>query len=415
MKILNVTITILISIIILPANTFTGFAGRAAEQSQEAYQASIDKGLTITQPSAPSSNSGGCCGTGQECQPVASNSSYIPSFYVSILDQNQQPINGQYGYNLLPTSSNNTSFTQQNTILTVNIFAPSNTASNPPTFIDQNYIVFYTLKTPDGQNIYADMQTFKSTSIPHFIAIQGSTSASGNSTSPAPAIFEQSTTGSSYQYLGSILPTTGFPAGQAAWQIVNGVSPMSQSFLLQMNNASAGSGTITISKISGTYDAGMFAANGPTPPTFTPSSKGGNGLGTLGISFNDNSSTQINFASTQLTFTPVDLASGLILNVVVTSSTTNNFNVVATLRTTDGTKMRKETLLASSSSAVSSLPTSITISQIPAGSQTANTILTTDFLSSQISTGNMTNMLLPLNLKFSISQQSGQSMKVLMV
>ena len=376
----NLNVTILIITTILSINIFTGFAGREAQEAQENYQESIGTGLRMTEGSPASSNSGGCCGTGQECQPVASNSSYIPSFYVYILDQNQQSINGQYGYNLLPTSSNNTSFTQQNTILTVNIFAPSNTATSTPTFIEQNYIIFYTLKTPDGQTIYADAQTFKSTTIPHFIAIQGSTSPVSSSASPAPATFEQSTSGSSYQYLGSILPTTGFPVGQAAWQILNGVSPMSQSFLLQMNNASAGSGTITVSKISGTYDAGMFSANGSTPATINPSTKGGNGLGSLGIAFNGNASTQINFESTQLNFTPTDLASGLILNIVITSSTTGNFNIVATLRTTDGTKMRKQNLLATSSSAVSSLPTSITISQTPSGSQTTATILTTDIV-----------------------------------
>lgn len=408
MKNINVIIKLWILTLILKTNiTSGGFAGRSAEQASNAYRTQVTTGLTASYGAANSSGSNTtcpvCCPAGSTCSTAAG---YIPSFNVYILNKNQQALNN-LPKNLLPISSNITSFTN-NAILTVNIFAPSNIASSTPQFFDKNYIVFYTLKSPDGSYIYTDFETFNSTSIPHYIAInQNGTPTAG--TTPPPAVFTAPSAGENYSFIGNILPTTGFPTGQAAWQILNGISPLSQSFLFSLDSSSPAN--ITVSKISGTYDAGSFSS-GSSRTSFTPST-GGNGLGTLGIML-DGQNINIQFKGTTLPFTATDLQNGLILNVVITSEQSGNFNVVATLRTTDGTKMRKEALLSNSQTPLSTLPTSITIQQ------NSTPILTTDFLNTQISNNtnapNAANMVLPLNLRFSISQPSGsKNIQVLMI
>jgi hypothetical protein len=411
MKNLNIIFKIALITITIQENITPGFAGRAAEQQSAANQAEVRQGITTTFGATETGGAGGCCPTGSTCQAVAAGTSYIPSFNVYILDEKQTILNNP-GKNLLPISTNITSFTQSNTILTVNIIPPSNIALATPIFINKNYTVLYTLKTPDGSTIYTDFEEFNSTSIPHFIAIAPNGTPQAGTT-PAPATFVSSTPGSNYSFLGKFLPVTGFPTGQAAWQILNGISPISQSFLLSMNSSSTPA-QITVYSISGIYDAGAFSTSS-SPTSFTPSS-GTNTLGTLGIILDGGTTPNITFSGTKLPFTSIDLQNGLILNIVITSQQGSNtsFNIVATLRTTDGAKMRKETLLSNSTTpaAITTLPTGITIQQ------NSTTILMTNFLNSdsQSANANLINLVLPLNLKFSISQQSNSSkIQVLMV
>ena len=417
-----VTLTIILQTNILPG----GFGGRTAEQQAGATTAARNVGLTATYASGDTGGTpGGCCENGKTCLPIPAGTSYIPSFNVYILDKNQNILNAT-GKNILPINANNTSFTETNTIFTINIFAPSNIAGSPnPTFIDQQFIVFYTLKNPDGSEIYADFETFPSTKIPHYIAISPTGTPTG--TNPAPATFVQTSTGTSYYFLKQFLPIKNFPTGQAAWQILNGISPISQSFLFSMNNSTTPA-QITIAPISGMYDASLGGTTSPVSG-FTPST-GVNALSTLGISLTSgtpsggvspNISFSGSFGSTKQAFTATDLQNGLILNVIITASqTSNSYNAVAILRTSDGTKMRKETCLSAENPApdnpISGLPTSITFTQGP--SDSATILLTTDFLNSNITSNNpnLSNSVLPLNLRFSISQPSGsKTIQILML
>jgi len=406
MKNLNTIIKILSFALIVPINSIPGFASRTAIQEQEAYTTNLRQGLTATYAPTPGTGTGSTCPTGQSCQPISAASSYIPSFSVFILDKNQKPLNST-GKNMLPISANSQSFTYQNTILTVNIFAPSNIATTTPTLFEKNYIVFYTLKTPGGEAIYADFDTFNSTSIPHYIAINPTGSPEKGAT-PTPANFPIPSSGSDYSFMKQFLPTNNFPTGQQALQILNGISPISQSFLFSMDNSQTPA-QITISPISGMYDAGNFSSGSSPASSFTPS-KGSNALGTLGIILDGSSTPNIQFVGKNLSFTSTDLQNSLILNIVITAQNgSNNYNIVATLRTTDGTKMRKEICLSNSANPITSLPLSITIQQ------SGTSILSTDFLNNQISAA-LPNMLLPLNLKFSISQPSGsKTIQVLMI
>ncbi|MBI2345042.1 hypothetical protein HYV10_03155 [Candidatus Dependentiae bacterium] len=404
MKNFKIAIKILILTCIFSKNMPTGFAGRTAEQASSDYTGAVRTGLTarygIVQGNGQGGNCPVACPAGSHC---STSAGFIPSFGVYIMNKEQQVLNNP-GKNLLPISANITSFTS-NAILTVNIFAPSNIATSTPTFIDKNYTIFYTLKSPDGTSIYTDFEEFTSTSIPHYIAINPIGTPTG--TSPAPATFPQPQAGTSYSFIGKFLPVTNFPTGQTAWQILNGISPISQSFLLSVDSNTPAQ--ISITPISGIYDAGSFSS-GSSPTSFNPSS-GANGLGSLGIIL-DGQNTNITFAGTKVPFTTTDLENGLILNIVITSQQgNNNFNVAATIRTSDGTKMRKETLLSTASSPIASLPFSITIQQ------NSTTILTTNFLDSNIP-GNTTcaSMILPINLRFSISQPKGSpKIQVLMI
>ncbi len=421
MKNINLVLKIM-SVIVLftPNNLVPGYEGRQAARESNLQEAltRVGRTMTLVSPST-AGGSGGCCSTGQSCQTTNANTFYIPSFNVYIIGSDGSSILNTPGKTLLPASANNTSFTHNNSILTVNIFPPSNVVGTTNQFPEnKQYLIFYTLKTMDGSTIYTDYETFTSTATPHFIGINpASAAAPSTTTTPAPATFVVTGAPSDYAFYAQFLPVKNFPIGiNPKWQALNGITPISQNFLFSLDSSGT-TGQITVYQISGMSDAGNF--QGDQSHTFSAfSSKllttDSDGLGTLNISL-DGASNNISFEqNSKIPFSTTDLQNSLILNIVITLGINGStYNVAATLRTTDGNKMRKKSLLSTSSNALSSIPTSITISQ------NSTVILTTNFLNANnVSSGNgtnLSNMVLPLNLRFSISQPAGQPIQVLML
>ncbi len=438
MKNLNIVFKIIIIVTTLQENLIPGFTGRTAEQQSAATQASVYQGITANFSPTAGSGSTTCCGTGSSCQSNPT-SGYIPQFYVQILGgtaPSYTPLNGTSGIPMLGV--NNTNFAVPYSMLTVHIFPPSNIVSGSTitTSTDDLYVAFFTLKDFSGNNIYKQVQTFKSSSFPHYIGISGSTTAPSTTTGTTSdaAYFIASQTNADYVCIGTIFPPRSISKMTLAEEqtVINGINPIVQNFLFTMN-----SNQITVTHISGgfgsesssSFKLGKSLSFSPIRPT----TLGSDALQPLNISFNDNGnptsdSILLSFTlpdtNPKIPFTASDLASGLILDVVIfpaTTSGTGNYSVVATIKTLDGTKLRKKYSINStynqnpSAPILNSLPTSITLSQGDASAPT--TILTSNILSSAaVGSPQYFNFISPLNLSFIISQPTGSnSLQALMI
>lgn len=432
MKNLNIIFKVIIIATTIQENLMPGFAGRAAEQQSAATQVSVRAGITENF-GAPTTGggSGSCCGTGSSCQPN-STSGYIPQFNVQILGGTAPSyinLNGTTGMPMLGTS--NTNFAASYSMLTVHIFPPSNMISGTTVTnsTDDLYVVFFTLKDFTGNNIYKQVETFKSSSLPHYIGITGSTTQPA-STASNPAYFAPSSSDASYVCIGTIFPPKSLskmtPADQQ--KVINGMSPLVQNFLFNMDGSE-----ITVTHISGAFGSesssglklGKIASFSPAKATV-----GSDALQPLNISFNDISTGpssdsilltfKLEDTHPKINFTPQDLANGIILDVVIFPSTSgSNYSIVATIKTLDGTKLRKKYSINSQynqspNSPLTSLPTSISLSQGDPSNPTL--ILSSNIVSSAGASSQYFNFISPLNLSFIISQPAGSpTLQALMI
>jgi hypothetical protein len=191
---------------------------------------------------------------------------------------------------------------------------------------------------------------------------------------------------------------------------------------------------ITVTHISGAF--GSEASSGLTLGktssfSLAKTTVGTDALQPFNISFNDNGAPtsdsilltfKLSDTNPKINFNPQDLANGIILDVVVFPSTSgNNYSVVATIKTLDGTKLRKKYSINSqynqSSNLLGQLPTSISLSQGDPSNPAL--ILTSNILSNAVTAANSPqyfNFISPLNLSFIISQPTGsQTLQALMI
>jgi hypothetical protein len=435
MKNLNIIFKIVIITTIAQENLLPGFAGRGAQQASAANQTAVNEGITENFGAATAGGTKTCCGNGNSCQPNPTTG-YIPPFNIQILSGTAPSyvnLNGTTGMPMLGTTITN--FTGGFNLLTVHIFPPSNTISGstitPST--DDNYIAFFTLKDFTGANIYKQVETFKSSSLPHYIGITGPTTAPTQTTNGATSnvgYFAASPEDANYVCIGTIFPPKSMSKMTTADQqkVINGMSPIVQNFLFTMNN-----NEITVTHISGAF--GSEASSGlklGKTSSFSPAKTtlGTDALQPFNISFNDNGTPtsdsilltfKLSDTHPKINFNTQDLANGIILDVVVFPSTSgNNYSVVATIKTLDGTKLRKKYSINStynqnpSISPLSQLPASISLSQGDPSSPTL--ILTSNILSNAGASSQYFNFISPLNLSFIISQPTGsQTIQALMI
>ena len=158
--------------------------------------------------------------------------------------------------------------------------------------------------------------------MPHFIAINPTAANPTSTTTPAPATFAAPAQGSSYSCIAQFLPIKAFSSftNLQKQQVLNGISPISQSFILSINNSQTPA-QITAYQISGIYDS-----SGPgyqsTFSTFSsaPVTTVGDSLGVLNVSLDGtNNNVTFNNTDSKIPFTATDLANGIILNVIIST------------------------------------------------------------------------------------------------
>lgn len=433
-----ITNTMLIASILTQHNTYT-FHAFSAQQQAQIYQAQRNIGLTpqtTTTTTTPTNCPPTTCANGGA-------NYYLMPFQILLSNQAGATIN---------THSLNvpTTFALSSIILVVHIFPQSNMINNSSityaTDSEGTYIVSYVIKDPSGSVIYKEFdQNLTLKNIPHQITLavsqqqmeaqqqqqqqnaQQQQQPTGQGT-PQPGTFTTSTIGTIQNALAqsSFIPPLSATALTQAnrQQILNGISPLSQQFLLSIDT----SGNITATPISGTFDADntsattLALANNPLSATTDAT---GAAIGSFTIQFND--TTLLTFENkTKVQFTQNDLAQGILLNVVIyPSESQGNYPVVATLRSSDGLKFRKKAALpppatgtATPATPLTAMPTNITIQYAAAsGSGTPQSLLTTSFLNSQMtSNNNAFTIISPINLRFMITQNStSQKFNVVMM
>lgn len=338
-----------------------------------------------------------------------STSIVMPQFIISVLGVDGiTPVGPAFQF--VP----NASFTRTNAILNVHIFPPS-------TGIGTNsYFIIYTLKSLAGDVIQkeyipalstsgkiASSAINSATSVPGKIAIYPAAIAATAST-PLPS-FLPSTLLASSRFLPSGLTTV---SQALRIQALNGISPISQKFLLTQNGSQ-----LTITPLSGMLEGDYSSAAGTnsiaiqpaTPTSSTPSSS-------IDILVNDsaNSQSTAQFTFTGKSFNATDLASGLSLTLNIfppsVPAVSGNYIMIATLKTLDGLKLRKQIAVSGSTTfpIFNYPPSSVAISS------TGNTILTSSFFNATASATNFA-MLSPISLKYLLQQPIGGPLNVLLL
>jgi|GEM_PF-1306638 len=409
-----------------------GFYAFKSQAEAASYQQTRNEGLQSTAtPTTPTN-----CPVCPTCSTSNSSDYFIPPFNILLGNQTGTTIN-THQLNVPNT------FALSNAILTVHIFPMSNSINNKTiTYAagtsEGTYIVVYTLKDPAGSMVYKEYdQNLKLANMPHQITLTSippaTPATTTTTTTPSAGTFSTLSpqpTGMTNAVAQSVfippLSTTTYSLANRQ-QILNGISPLSQKFLLTIDS----SGNITAIPISGTFDADdtttttLALANNPLSSTTGGT---GNTIGAITIQFNDTNTTQLTFDNkSQIKFTDSDLTQGLLLNIVIfPSGSGQSFPVVATLRTSDGLKLRKKAALpapasgnATTDQPLSSMPTNIAIQYTPtANGAAAIPLLTTSFLNSSMTDNyNAFTIISPLNLRFMIVRNgsSGTNFNVIMM
>lgn len=391
-------IIFLINILCLPLGIHAlGFQGFATSDDFRAQQQADE------QNSQGSSNQyGQNCPTPDcsQCPNNENNSSnlYIPPFTVQILDKSQKTLNSS-GKLLTINSSSSAA-------LIVQIFPASNNISNSSvSFIgEKNHLVMYTVKDLLGATVLVDYDLIESSqgipcyiNIPSVLGVSGQSNNDSQTETTAQAGIN-ATSGSSaakislFQSLFSSNNTP--PADTVTLTILNGLSPLTQKFIINLSNNQ----NFNITPISGSTDSEVSQVS---------TISGVTSLKNMSISFNDAQQTTLfTFNENTLSFDS-NLKNGVTLNVLIYPADSNNYyQAVATLRSSDGSKYRKQYALTSkatyqgSISPLTSLPSMITIS----GSGIPNSA-TRRFFNSDTASNSPTffNFTAPISLQFRIT------------
>lgn len=322
------------------------------------------------------------------CSSDNTSKSIIPPLKISIQDSNGNIL---FVTSLVPNSN----FTVENAILTVNIFPPS----NPSISNDASFYVVSTLKTIHGSMLQKQINpmpldfqgqstplTFES--LPASISIYSSLPVVAGNGVQSNAIIKLTTS----TFLPSV--SSNYSASQNQ-QLFNLLCPISQSFLIQQQP-----GNLQITNTSGT----LQSANSNTfisLPTSAPTT--GHGISPLAISLSDGSNVST-LQFTGIHFNSSDLAQGLYATVHIFPPSTNNdqggYFLIATLKTLDGLKLRKQIL---TNVQFSSIPSSVLITS---GLKNSNPILSYNFLDINLASQSIFNSQSPITLKMLILEAS---------
>jgi hypothetical protein len=360
---------------------------KAYQAQQNRWQEQISKNATAqTQSEIVQARSNNC----PACSSSMTSKSIIPPLKISIQDSSGNIL---FVSSLVPNSN----FTVDNAILTVNIFPPS----NPSLSNDASFYVVSTLKTMHGSILQKQINP-----IPSF---QGSVNpltfdslpASISIYSSLPTVANSAGSNATQSGIVKLVTSTFLPSDLSRYtllqnqQLFNLLCPISQKFLIQQQP-----GNMQITNTSGT----LQCANNNTIislPTSTPTT--GEGIEPLAFSLSDGS-VVATLQFTGIHFNSSDLAQGLYATVHIFPPSTNNdqggYFVVATIKTVDGLKLRKQTL---SNVQFSQIPSSVLVTS---GLKNSNPILSYNFLDINLASQSVFNTQSPMTLKMLILQAS---------
>ncbi|MCX5922944.1 MAG: hypothetical protein NTU89_00055 [Candidatus Dependentiae bacterium] len=360
---------------------------KAYQTAQNQWQQQISKnGSSQNQSETVQATSNNC----PACSSSITSKSIIPPLKISIQDSSGNIL---FVSSLIPNSN----FTVDNAILTVNIFPPS----NPSLSSDASFYVMTTLKTIHGsilQKQINPMPSFQGSvnpltfdSLPASISIYSSLPVATNSQ------------GSNATQSGMVklVTSTFLPSDMNKYsllqnqQLFNLLCPISQEFLIQQQP-----GNMQITNTSGT----LQCANNNTIislPTSAPTT--GEGIAPLAFSISDGS-TISTLQFTGIHFNSSDLAQGLYATIHIFPPSTNNdqggYFLVATIKTVDGLKLRKQTL---SNVQFNAIPSSVLVTS---GVKNSNPVLSYNFLDINLASQSIFNTQSPVILKMLILQAS---------
>lgn len=410
-------ISLIITLIILQSSNICPMTGGVAAESQLLNEAIQLRSNRLGQSQAPTQTSQ--TSNIQSCPtPQATTTNPLPSFMINMYDAKSNLIN-TYTF-----STNQTNFLVNNALLIIHIFPPSNTISGTAVNLsssDSSYAVMYTLKSLDGTIIQKELQfiTAASGSTPASAAVmikkgvpQIPTAISISMITPATSSTAETSTiisSPASSPFALFLPNMSPHSVMTKQRIFNGVSPMSQKFLISVDS----SDNISATQISGIFDVDN-SSESPTLATSLLSSSGsaiaitptsGANISPIGITISDGTSPQtITFSGTNIPFNQQDLLNGLACNIHIFPPSTggSNYMIIATLRTLDGLKLRKQIIQQAS---FSNIPSQLLITQ------NSQQILSTTFLNPNTSSQAMM-LVSPINLRC-IIQKNNSSSKII--
>lgn len=341
-----------------------------------------------------------------KCQSCNATTNPIPSLQINLFDSNSSSVNTF-------TFTTNSDFTAANSMLIVQIFPPSNSITSTSvtnTTDDNSYAIMYTLKALDGSAIQKQLQYItpatkttpeidimpiqkKTPTIPISISIGISTpSTTKNGTATVTQLLGDTPV--------SFLPSLSGKTLSTQQRISNGISPLSLKFYLNWDGT-----TLSATPISGMFDSSDDTTLTTSLTTGSSSSiKPSTGSALSQISITINSKTVATFSAITIPFTQSDLAQGMALNIHIFPQSTANltnpppYTVITTLRSLDGLKLRK---VVSQGISFNNQPSTFTISY-----GTNNTILSSTFANSSLSSGNAFNIISPINLRCLLHQNT---------
>lgn len=361
-----------------------------------------------------------------KCQacPACSTETPLPSFIINMYNATDQknPISSY-------TFATDQNFAITSALLVVHIFPPSNSITTDGVSLvqsDSSYAIMYTLKSLDGTILQKSLQyvTSKSASnseiditavkgvasIPTSISIAAITPAAAATATTAATPATTSVISGSTNSI--FLPNMSQHSPATQQRIFNGVTPMSQKFLITVD----ASGNITATQISGMFDNDNSADTPTLASSLLKSSGSGSGSGiaitpTQGksiqqivVTISDGTTPQtLTFAQTNLPFDQKDLQNGLALNIHIfppslglSAGSGSNYILIATLRTLDGLKLRKQMM-----QQVTFTNTPYQFSIAHGGS----TILSSTFINPNIGSQGL-NIISPINLRCLMQKNS---------
>ncbi len=390
---------ILLYILMLTCLTPSMYADfRDFQVQQQAWQQKIDKS-----PSSQYQQSESATSSNNNCQACSSNTTSrftLPPLTITIQDANNNIL---YATSLIP----NANFTVDNAILAVDIFPPS----NPSNTADASYYVVCTLKTMHGSILQKQIQptplSFQAPVNPLlFSALPTSICVYTNLSNLTPNNAGIITIPSSTIPLATstFLPTgTGRYSTLQQIQLLNLLCPISQQFLIQQSLSG-----LKITNTAGT----LQSANNSTFITLPPATPtNGQAIAPIGISISDGTSNQtLQFSGSH--FNAQDLKQGLYATLHVFPPSTNtqgNYFLVATIKTLDGLKFRKQIL---TSATFTGLPVSLALTY---GAKNSQPILTYNCLDINLTSQSILNTQSPLVFKMLMQLQTGGTITALVM
>jgi hypothetical protein len=336
----------------------------------------------------------------------------LPNLIVKMLDYNGNLINTY-------TFATNANFISHLAIFTVQIMPPSNSINVDKNAIipfnsENSYAILYTLQSPDG--LYFQEAT------------QYPTTSSANTVMPIrngvpqfPITIQISTTTQLLTSIQIAPSLAGMPISEQQ-QLFNGISTITQKFLLATDNM--GAHPIMI-PMSGSYDPNTneytpvavtallpetVTTINPVPSTAlvtdTPLNTDVAIIAPITVTlYNGTTPYKITFTQTSIGFTNIDLLNGILLQLFIYPplyqngpTASNTFTFVATLQTSDGLKFQK---LVNQAIPFTTYPITFTISTT---SLEGNLTTFTSNLANPSITPPLYNMLSPVHLRCRLQQ-----------